>query len=197
MQEIFGDFIKIFPPDRDSLELNFTPHSKRIKYRWRNQLLSAHFAAEYFINFLPNDRKNSENDEQRIKETKGAVSFVANELLENAMKFNLETSKYRVKFGIHFLEDSETIAVIFTTNSINLASAEKFQTFIQKLLTSDPEVLYMEQIEASAEDENTDMSGLGFLTMINDYQARLGWKFETTQSEPKIIKVTSMAQISV
>ncbi len=197
MQEIFGDFIKTFPPENDSLELNFTPYSERIEYRWRNQLLSAHFAADYFINFLPIDLKNPEENEQRIRETKGAVSFVANELLENAMKFNLETSKYSVKFGIHFLENSETIAVIFASNVIDLASAERFQTFIQKLLTSDTEIFYLEQIEASAEDENANMSGLGFLTMINDYEARLGWKFETIPLEPDMIKVTSMVQISV
>ncbi len=197
MKEIFGDFIKTFPPENDSLELNFKPNSERIKYRWENQLLSANFAAEYFINFLPIDLKNPEDDEQRIRETKGTVSFVANELLENAMKFNLKNSKCTVKFGIHFLEDSETIAVIFTTNSVDIDAAEKFQTFIQKLLNSDLEVFYMEQIEASAEDENVEMSGLGFLTMINDYEARLGWKFETIQSEPDIIRVTSMAQISV
>ena len=197
MQEIFGDFIKIFPPKNNYLELNFAPHSERIEYRWRNRRLSAHFAADYFINFLPIDLKNPEQNEQRIKETKGAVSFVVNELLENAMKFNLENSTYMVKFGIHFLEDSEMTAVIFASNVIDLASAENFQTFIQKLLTSDPEMFYIEQIEASAEDENSDMSGLGFLTMINNYEAKLGWKFETISSELDIIEVTSMVQISV
>lgn len=198
MHEIIGDFIKTFPPENDSLELNFTPDSERIKHRWRNQRLSAHFVADYFTNFLPFERKDFEDKERIIKETKGAVSFVANELLENAMKFNLQDTKHRVRFGIHFLENSETLAVIFATNFVNSQGAKKLQDFIQKLQNSDPQEFYIEQIEASAQDENSDISGLGFLTMINDYQARLGWRFETIQSEPTIIiAVTSMAQVSV
>ncbi len=197
MQETYGVFIDTFPPEHDSLELTFTPNSERIRTRWRSQRLSAHFVADYFTNFLPSDLEKPEADEQRIKETKGAVSYVANELLENAMKFNLKTSKDKVKFGIHFLDDSETIAVIFATNNTNRSGAEKFKDFIKDLLASDPEEFYVQQIEASAEDENAEMSGLGLLTMINDYQAKLGWRFETICSEPEIISVTTMAQISV
>lgn len=197
MQETYGVFIEAFSPEHDSLELTFTPNSERIRNRWRSQRLSAHFVADYFTNFLPSDREKPEEDEQRIKETKGAVSYVANELLENAMKFNLEASKHKVKFGIHFLDDSETIAVMFATNIIDRPGAEKFKDFIKELLASDPEEFYVQQIEASAEDENAEMSGLGFLTMINDYQAKLGWKFETICSEPEIIAVTTMAQVAV
>ncbi|NES22880.1 MAG: ATP-binding protein [Symploca sp. SIO3E6] len=194
MNQTFGDFIQAFPPHHDSLELSFTPTSERIKNRWRNQRLSAHFMADYIANFLPLDKDNPE-EEKRIKEIKGAVSYIANELLENAMKFNLETSNSQVKLGVHFLDTAELIMAIFTKNSIDLKSAEKFQVFIQTLLASDPEELYIQQVEASVEEENAEMSGLGFLTMINDYQARLGWKFETRPSTPEIITVTTMAQV--
>jgi hypothetical protein len=35
--------------------------------------------------------------------------------------------------------------------------------------------------------------------MMNDYQAKLGWKFETIQkeSEPEAIAVTTMVQLAV
>ncbi|NER24617.1 MAG: ATP-binding protein [Symploca sp. SIO1C2] len=196
MNHTFGDFIQAFPPNHDSLELSFTPTSERIKNRWRNQRLSAHFMADYIANFLPLN-KNKPEEEKRIKEIKGAVSYIANELLENAMKFNLETSSSKVKLGVHFLDAAELIVAMFTKNSIDLNSAEKFQVFIQTLLASDPEELYIQQVEASAEDENAEMSGLGFLTMINDYQAKLGWKFEPLPSAPGMITVTTMAQVSV
>jgi hypothetical protein len=197
MSQILGDFIETFPPDHDALVLTFTPNSKRIKNPWRNQRLSAHFLAEYLVNFLPTQQENSEGDEQWIKEVKATVSYVANELLENAMKFNLEAAHYKVKFGIHFPQESEAIAVIFASNSIDRQSADKFQVFIQALLDSDPEELYVEQVESSADHENAEISGLGFLTMINDYQAKLGWKFEVIQSDPEILKVTTMAQVAV
>jgi hypothetical protein len=197
MVQIFGSFIESFPPDRDSLELIFTPTSERIKNLWKNQRLSAHFAADYFANFLPIGSLSPEADEQRIKEAKGAVSYVANELLENAMKFNSGDGKFKVKFGIQFLNQSDVVAVLFATNSVNVQKAQKFQEFIQELLASDPEEFYVQQIEASAEQENAEMSGLGFLTMINDYNATLGWKFETLQAEPEILTVTTMAQVPV
>lgn len=196
MEEFFGYFINTFPPDLDCLELTFIPSSKRQGNRWRNQRLSAHFVADYFAKFLP-DRDNNSENKQRIKETRGALSYVANELLDNAMKFNLETSQHKVKFGIHFWENSEPIAVMFATNSLKRQEAEEFKVFIQKLLASNPEDFYISQVEASAEDENADISGLGFVTMINDYHVKLGWKFESTDSNPEVVSVTTMAQLTM
>ena len=53
--QIFGEFIQQFPPEKDSLELTFTPTSVPLKKRWRNNRLSAHFIADYFTTFLPLD----------------------------------------------------------------------------------------------------------------------------------------------
>lgn len=196
MHQIFGDYINMLPPDRDSLELSFTSTSEDIKNLWKNQRLSAHFLANCFINFLPLDQNNPE-EEQRIKEAQGSISYIANELIENAVKFNLETPSHQVKLGIYFLENPTLIAVIFATNSVDKAQVETFQSFIRKLLVSDPQELYVQQVEESAQDNNSTKSGLGFLTMINDYQARLGWKFEPLPAYTDRIAVTVMAQITV
>jgi hypothetical protein len=196
MPQIFGNFIETFPPEQDSLELTFTPSSLPIKKRWRSNRLSAHFVADYFSNFLPVD-EDDPAQERRLKESKGAVSYVANELLENAMKFNNPTTSSKIKFGIYFIEEAEVTAVLFATNAVSAEGLDKFQVFIQQLLSSDPEDFYMQQIEKSAEDENSEASGLGFLTMLNDYSAKLGWKFETIQEKSKIIAVTTMVLIPV
>jgi hypothetical protein len=55
----------------------------------------------------------------------------------------------------------------------------------------------VQQIEKSAGEENSGASGLGFLTMINDYSAKIGWKFEIVQKEPKMIAVTTMVLVPV
>ncbi|CAC5343296.1 MULTISPECIES: DUF6272 family protein [Planktothrix] len=197
MIQIFGEFLHQFPPDHDSLELTFTPTSRPIKQRWRNNRLSAHFVADYFSSFLPLDADNPSR-EKRIQEGKGAVSYVANELLENAMKFNDESVKSKIKFGIHFIEAEHTVtAAIFATNSINLEGAKKFQDFIQELLHQDPNELYFHQVERSVEDDSDNTSGLGLLTMINDYQAQLGWKFESISNQVTLVLVTTMAQVTV
>ena len=196
MPQIFGDFVESFPPAQDSLELTFTPNSLPIKKRWRSNRLSANFMADYFSNFLPVD-EDDPAQKRRIKESKGAVSYVANELLENAIKFNNQGTNFKIKFGIYLIEEADLTAVLFATNSVSAEGLDKFQKFIQELLCSDPEKLYVQQIEKSAQEENSGESGLGFLTMINDYSAKLGWKFEIVQKEPKMIAVTTMVLVPV
>ena len=196
MSQIFGDFVESFPLPQDSLELSFTPNSLPIKKRWRNNRLSANFMADYFSNFLPVD-ENDPAQKRRIKESKGAVSYVANELLENAIKFNDRGTNFQIKFGIYFIKEADLTAVLFATNSVSAEGLDKFQKFIQELLCSDPEKLYVQQIEKSAKEENSGASGLGFLTMINDYSAKLGWKFEIVQKDPKMIAVTTMVLVPV
>ena len=72
---------------------------------------------------------------------------------------------------------------------------KNFQVYIQKLLASNPEELYIEQMEINAENPDNGRSKLGFLTMLNDYGAKLGWKFE--QLESAIFLVTTMVQLTV
>jgi len=194
--QIFGEFIDQFPPDHDSLELTFTPSSRPIKQRWRNNRLSAHFVADYLSSFLPVDEQDA-SSEKRIKQSKGAVSYVANELLENAIKFTDDTSSYKVKFGIHFIEEIDVIAVIFATNYAKSETANKLHEFIKELLSSDdPNELYLQQLEKNAETDS-ETSGLGLLTMINDYSAKIGWRFETIPDSLDSILVTTVAQIIV
>lgn len=196
MPQIFGDFVESFSLAQNSLELTFTPNSLPIKKRWRSNRLSANFMADYFSNFLQVD-EDDPAQKRRIKESKGAVSFVANELLENAIKFNDLGTNFKIKFGIYFIEEADMTAVLFATNSVSAEGLDKFQKFIQELLCSDPEKLYVQQIEKTAQEENSEESGLGFLTMINDYSAKLGWKFEIVQKEPKMIAVTTMVLVPV
>ena len=201
MQKVFGDYIEEFPPELDSLEILFTPTAHSIRKRWSNNRLSAQFVADYCSAFLPVDDDDPDGD-RRIRESKGSITYVANELLENAMKFNAREGNFKIKFGIYFIEDIEVkntsvTAVLFVTNSVSPQGVDKFQAFLIELLASDPEELYVTQVEKSLEEENSEASGLGFLTMINDYSAKLGWKFQTLNAEPQIHTVTTMVQVTV
>ncbi len=194
MAQILGDFIDNISSDRDSLEITFTHSSRSLKQGWRNNRLSAHFVANYFSTFLPVDDKDP-NGEDKVRESRDAVSYVGNELLENAMKHNDITSNYQVKFGIHLLEEPESKVVIFATNAFKSEDISKFQDFIKELLTSDPDEFYVRQVEKSAEEEYSESSGLGLITSINDYSAKLGWKFESLPNQPNFTVVTAMAQL--
>lgn len=200
MSQIFGEFIEQFPLGSDYLELSFYSKHKPLNEKWRNHRLSAYFIADYFSNLMPNDDddENNEQNQERLNNLKSAVSYIGNELLENAMKFHERTNNFPVKLGIYFLEElGEITAVIFTKNNIKHKNVYKFQVFIDNLLSADPNELYIQQIEKAAEDEHGEASGLGLLTTINDYSAKLGWKFETEPRDPVMVAVTTMAQIVV
>jgi hypothetical protein len=65
--------------------------------------------------------------------------------------------------------------LVFTaTNSIHPQTVGKFQAFIKQSTTSDLDELYRRQLEKNAEDESETGSGLGLLTMMNDYYPKLG-----------------------
>ena len=182
MEQIFGDFDKHLNLSEEYLIIGFSPSSASLKQCWRNNGLSADFLADYITTFFPVE-DNAPNLLSRQAEIKGAVAYIANELLENAMKF---LQLYHEKI------------VIIITNTISPTDVKKFQQFIQKLQLEDPQELYMHQLEHNATADESHQSGLGLLTMINDYMAKIGWKFETVQMEPtEVTRVTTMVQLSV
>jgi len=192
MIEIFGDFIER-KNSQEYLIVGFSPSSIPLKQRWRNNGLSADFLADYLTTFFPGNQDDS-SSLTRQAEIKSAVSYIANELLENAMKFNDENSQYPIDIKLQLHKDGLIFSV---ANSISPPSVDKFQRYIQKLLVSDPSEMYIEKLEKNAADESSTDSGLGLLTMLNDYSAKMGWKFETVQKDPEVIAVTTMVQLTV
>ena len=193
MTKIFGDFIDELSINQEFLLLGFSTSAGPIKQRWRNNGLSADFMADYLTTFFPTREEDSSGVNQQV-EIKSTVSYIANELLENAMKFNDETSPYPISIKLQLHSDR---IVFLSTNSVYPQSVESFQAFIEELIASDPQELYILQLERSAEDEENQTSGLGLLTMINDYGAKIGWKFETMCDHPDAIAVTTMVQLSL
>ena len=187
----FGDFSAEVPSSQEYLLISFSPSSIPLQQRWRNNGLSADFLADYLTTFFPSREEPTPAIDQQA-EIKSAVSFIANELLENAMKFNDETSQHPITISLHLCDDRLVFRV---TNSIPPHAVGVFQAFLQELTTTDPGELYIRCLENAAEATNN--SGLGFVTIMNDYLAKLGWQFETVQQNPQIITVTTMVQLTV
>ncbi len=192
MSEILGDFKEDLHKSNEFLCLSFSPGSIPLQQRWRNNGLSADFVADYLVTFFP-AREDDPQTIQRQKELKSAVSYIANELLENAMKFHSKQTDDPIQFGLYLQEDN---VVIFSINSSDQDTVDQLRQVIDKLTTYDLEELYINQMEQMAE-ENGDTSGLGLLTIIHDYLAKVGWKFETLPSHPGLIMVTTMVQLTV
>jgi hypothetical protein len=193
MIQTFGDFIEDLPSSQEYLIIGFSTSSAPLKQRWRNNGLSADFLADYLTTFFPNN-ENEPDTRQRQIEMKGSVSYIANELLENAMKFNYE--KFSSLISIQLYLYSEKIIFIIS-NNVAPQQVNEFQNRIDKLMRSDLEELYIQQLEKNAEKKNDGGSGLGLITILNDYQARMGWKFESSQDNPQQITLTTMVQLVV
>ena len=81
MTQIFGDFKEMENSRHEYLKISFSPTSRPLQQRWRNNGLSADFLADYLSTFFPGEDSSSQ---ERQAEIKDAVNFIANELLENA-----------------------------------------------------------------------------------------------------------------
>ncbi len=197
--QLFGEFIESSPDTREYLVLGFSPGSISIKRRWRNNGLSADFLADYMTTFFPSGDYDITDDgiwKRRVDEFRSAVSYIANELLENAMKYHDDCGSMPIDMRMQLHANHVVLQV---TNSVNSIRAVAFQKFIQELLSApDVSELYLQQLEKSSLAEDSSSSGLGLLTMVQDYGAKLAWRFlPVPDSSHGEVLVTTMVHIEV
>ena len=192
--KIIGDFIEIDTcsanESSDFLTINFSATSVPLQQRWRNNGLSADFLADYLCTFFPGEDDETHNRRAIIKD---GVNFVANELLENAMKFNYPSAQCSVRLYMGLKQDK---VLLYVTNCIDSAVVEAWQLELKRVLTEDTHELFLEQLMTNEQEDNSD-SGLGYLSMINDWNAKLAWKFEPSPSDKKAQQVTVMVQLPI
>jgi hypothetical protein len=195
IKRIFGQFIERKMARQDDqgehLEIGFSPTSIPIQQRWRTNGLSADFLADYLSTFFPGDDRAAA---ERQAELKSAVSYVANELLENAMKFSYASAQHAISIAMYL--EAEAVS-LYVTNSVDPHAVAAFQQTIERLLTEDTDTLYMEQLMHNAESDSADGSSMGYLTMLHDYGVALAWKFVPSPQDPDVFTVTTMARLSV
>jgi hypothetical protein len=187
---MFGDFIEMGNSE-DYLMINFPFTTLSIQDRWRNNSLSADFIANYWETFFPMSSSPSQYTHAKLSYT---IRYIANELLENAVKFSYELSRQPIKMWFSI---SDIELRFYINNSINPQNVGQFQQYIQQLLTEDHGKLYFRQIESNAGDKNNAKSCLGLLTILHDYHAQLAWKFDTVHQEPEVVIVTTMARLRI
>lgn len=109
-------------------------------------------------------------------ETRHCIIYLVNELLENAIKF-CSPGDVEVRCSL----ENATFELVV----INMIAPERvpgLQGLLAELTSRDPGELLIERIEANAADENSSASGLGILTLMNDYGAQMGWHFSDASS---------------
>lgn len=118
--------------------------------------------------------------EHSANETRHSIGYLVNELLENAVKFRhpgdivIESSLDAGRFELK------------VTNLIDRATAARFQAMLAEVTACDPGDLLIQRIEANAADSTSSGSGLGLLTLMSDYGARLGWIFHAAREQEPV-----------
>ncbi len=174
------------------LHLAFSPLSAPLQSRWRNNGLSADFLGDYVTTFLPTASESMNDGSQQA--IRHAVTYIANELLENAMKYH--ERGVDVPIGIHLELTREQITVR-ATNGVSHGQAVQYKEFVERILKEDAGELLVRQLEINSEGAPAQKSCLGLLTILNDYSARMGWEFDSGPGAPDIMTVTTRAVLSL
>jgi len=161
--QTFGYYGQELGERHEYLTLAFSPLSAPLRSRWRNNGLSADFLGDYVTTFLPADGSTAAAEGGQ-NEIKHAVTYIANELLENAMKYHEHSVD--VPIGIH-LELTSTQITVSATNGISNEQAQCYREFVERILQEDPGELLVRQLEESAGSEKSTKSCLG---TVNDHQ---------------------------
>ncbi|TYC64471.1 ATP-binding protein [Rhodobacterales bacterium] len=134
-----------------------------LELSWHHSGVTSDFMGEYFSRACtkgidPLDARHS-------------ISYMINEILENAIKF-----RHGGDVEISGSLEAETFEVR-VVNVIDEETARTFRGHLNDLLERDPGELLLERIEANALDPDSSGSGLGLLTLMSDYGAKMGWSF--------------------
>lgn len=149
---------------------------------WSHAGATAEFLGDFFSGLAAASGAN-ENDARH------SIGYLANELVENAVKF---------RAGGDVALEASLDGRDFTLRLSNLAAPEtaaRFATLLEEIVSRDPGELLIERIEANAEDPDAGGSGLGILTLMNDYGAELGWRFEQAGDAP--VRLETVATLAL
>ncbi|WP_017301740.1 slr1658 superfamily regulator [Nodosilinea nodulosa] len=191
----FGRFTTCLDNSREYLTICFSPSASARQQRWRNYGLSADFLGDYFATFFPGNPQKSGSAEELMQRdrVKSAISYIANELLENAIKYHADRAQEPISISLFLYKD---YIVFQSLNLVEPLPAEQFKRFVQGLLgAADRDILFAQQLEKAATGQGE--SHMGFLTMMCDYGVEFGWGFEPSPEQPEFVQVDVQAYLSL
>lgn len=189
--KVYGTFLEELSTHEEYLTLQFSPARAPRNRRWKNYGMSADFLGDYFAQFFPGaELPGSKINRQDT--ARAAISYIANELLENAVKYSDVVADLPITITLQLYAEQIVIEVM---NHASPKAVKGYQNFIKTLIESDLETLYAQQLEKTA--LGSGGSSLGILTMVKDYAAELGWRFQVQTLHPEVTRVQVMAQLKV
>jgi hypothetical protein len=190
--QIVGNYAQPSAVPCEYLILAFSPLSAPLRDRWRNNGLSADFLGDYVITFLPK-QGSKPGAGIRQNELRHAVTYIANELLENAMKYHQPDADIPISIRLELTSEEISVSA---SNAVAVAQSDHYRRFIESALEGDPGDLLVKQLEDGARRNQPNDSGLGLLTMMHDYDAVLGWCFDLDPTG-SVLMVTTRAVLAL
>lgn len=160
--------------------------AEQLALKWAHCSTCADFLSQWYSNVLA-----ASGFTGKLKDAAHSISYMANELIENAIKF---------RFGgdvdiVTGLEGNRFILRI--ANWISADVSRGFQGLLEEITNGDPGELLIERIEANAAGQSNG-SGLGILTLMNDYGAKIHWLFEKKEmTADSPVHLTTTAELTL
>lgn len=188
--QYIGDFEALPEKPLEYISLSFTQGFFR--RNWENCGQLADLLAKFFAPLCAAQAgTEADSADLLVNENRHAISFIANELIENALKFH-NNPLLPMSLNVRLYPGQ---VVVIVSNNLALQAAMSFKEHLVELVASDPGEMLIQKMEENALDLDGVSSGLGILTILSDYQTKAGWKFEVDSSQHDLVKVYSMVQL--
>jgi len=184
---VIGQYKENYTLEDGELRLRFYLESFPVE--WEQMGILADFFSNYMASYFVSPEA-VQKGYLTTTEVVGIAGYALNELFENAIKFNYN-GEVNVSIG---LENEELILLL--TNYMATKDLDSFQEKLNELAQGDIAELLIRKVEQNFAEKNGS-SGLGLLSLIQDYKAVLGWKFEKLEDIPGPVVVNTMARLSI
>jgi len=179
---IFGDYDTKYNIESSDVFFQFALNN--FNTNWDQASIFADYMGKYYSQNLLSCT------EIQYKEVFNNISYVLNELFENALKFNEEKD---ISASVK-VNKEENLITLVTTNHIHETKVGHFVELLSQLFAGDPKQMFMEKIEQNLMDDSGG-SGLGYLTMILNFDVKLGFRFFTLDDQSHDVKIYTMARM--
>lgn len=165
----------------ETVKLYLSLPSEEVDVYWSRCGLISNFSSSY-IALACSTAKNITN----------SLSFIINELLENAVKYSFDKNK---KIEVCLLQNRDTITVE-VSNYISSSQTEKMTKKAKELIDVDyVNSRYLDIMTSNAKGESR--SGIGMLTIINYYNVAMSFNFSSTDETNSVYKLSIQVRINI
>ncbi len=177
-------------PECSDLNITFQPYKES---DWKHCAIITNCVANYYSLMIPTQEKYFSADE-----INHYVSYILNELIENAVKFR-KTGQITIQSYLDKENtDTKEHIILLVSNMISRSQEAALTQLTSTLVSADTDLeqLMLEKLEYNALGKDEAASGLGFITIMHDYHTPLAWKLVPHIDTP-FTKLTTMAKIAI